>query len=439
MILKLAWKNTWFKPLNTLLSIILLAASISIITVLLLLQKQFEEKFSSNIDNIDLVIGAQGSPLQLILSSVYQIDNPTGNIAYQEAKNWINHPFVERAVPLAFGDNYKGYRIVGTTQAYLLQYNLQIAQGKTFVNDFEVIIGSEIAQNLNLKIGDTFFGSHGDAAEGEVHDHQKYTIVGIFKPSGKVADNLILSTIKSVWLMHHPEEEITEETLATTEEHIHDENCTHHPEEEATEEEHVHDEHCTHDHHEEVSINEDEQEITAILIKFKNKMGVVTWPRIIAQNTKMQAVSPVYEVNRLFELFGIGLDALKYLAFGIMLLSGISIFISLYNRLNERKYEFALMRINGAKPLHLFGLVLTESLLLCVLGYAFGKVIGRLALYFISNSSQQNYKMSFDIFATDFKNEFLLFIITLGVGVLAALIPAIKAYTLNISKTLSHA
>lgn len=414
MILKLAWKNTWFKPLNTLLSIILLAASISIITVLLLLQKQFEEKFSSNIDNIDLVIGAQGSPLQLILSSVYQIDNPTGNIAYQEAKNWINHPFVERAVPLAFGDNYKGYRIVGTTQAYLLQYNLQIAQGKTFVNDFEVIIGSEIAQNLNLKIGDTFFGSHGDAAEGEVHDHQKYTIVGIFKPSGKVADNLILSTIKSVWLMHHPEEE-------------------------ATEEEHVHDEHCTHDHHEEVSINEDEQEITAILIKFKNKMGVVTWPRIIAQNTKMQAVSPVYEVNRLFELFGIGLEALKYLAFGIMLLSGISIFISLYNRLNERKYEFALMRINGAKPLHLFGLVLTESLLLCVLGYAFGKVIGRLALYFISNSSQQNYKMSFDIFATDFKNEFLLFIITLGVGVLAALIPAIKASTLNISKTLSHA
>ena len=433
MILKLAWKNTWFKPLNTLLSIILLAASISIITVLLLLQKQFEEKFSSNIDNIDLVIGAQGSPLQLILSSVYQIDNPTGNIAYQEAKNWINHPFVERAVPLAFGDNYKGYRIVGTTQAYLLQYNLQIAQGKTFVNDFEVIIGSEIAQNLNLKIGDTFFGSHGDAAEGEVHDHQKYTIVGIFKPSGKVADNLILSTIKSVWLMHHPEERTPDETVAETE-HIHDENGTHHPEEE-----HVHDEHCTHDHHEEVTINEDEQEITAILIKFKNKMGVVTWPRIIAQNTKMQAVSPVYEVNRLFELFGIGLDALKYLAFGIMLLSGISIFISLYNRLNERKYEFALMRINGAKPLHLLGLVLTESLLLCVLGYAFGKIIGRLALYFISNSSQQNYKMSFDTFAIDFKNEFLLFIITLGVGVLAALIPAIKAYTLNISKTLSHA
>jgi putative ABC transport system permease protein len=239
--------------------------------------------------------------------------------------------------------------------------------------------------------------------------------------------------------MHHPEEHTSDETVAETE-HIHDENGTHnHHEEEATEEEHVHDEHCSHDHHEEVSINEDEQEITAILIKFKNKMGVVTWPRIIAQNTKMQAVSPVYEVNRLFELFGIGLDALKYLAFGIMLLSGISIFISLYNRLNERKYEFALMRINGAKPLHLFGLVLTESLLLCVLGYAFGKVIGRLALYFISNSSQQNYKMSFDIFATDFKNEFLLFIITLGVGVLAALIPAIKAYTLNISKTLSHA
>lgn len=418
MIYKIAWKNTWFKPLNTILSIILLASSIAIITVLMLLQKQFEEKFSNSIDNIDLVIGAQGSPLQLILSSVYQIDNPTGNISYKEAKNWINHPFVAKAVPLAFGDNYKGYRIVGTNQEYLSHYQLKLKQGNTFFNDFEVVIGAEIAQNLSLKVGQTFFGSHGDAAEGEVHDHQAYTIVGILAPSGKVADNLILSNIPSVWLMHHPEEQAEDEAL---------------------EEGHVHSEHCNHQHNEPVIINEDEQEITAVLLKFKNKMGIVTWPRIIAQNTKMQAVSPVYEVNRLFEIFGIGLDALKYLAIGIMLLSGISIFISLYNRLNERKYEFALMRINGAKPIHLFGLVLTESLILCVLGYAFGKIIGSVALYFISQASQQNFRMSFDSFTAEFTVEFLLFIITISVGILAALLPAIKAYTLNISKTLSHA
>src|SRR5690606_1408747 len=116
MITKLAWKNLWFKPLNTVLSIILLTASVAIISLLILLQQQFENKFSKNIEGVDLVMGAQGSPLQLILSSVYQLDTPTGNINYKEAESWMNHPFVETAIPLAFGDNYLGYKIVGTTQ-----------------------------------------------------------------------------------------------------------------------------------------------------------------------------------------------------------------------------------------------------------------------------------------------------------------------------------
>ncbi len=92
MIGKLAWRNTWFKPLNTTLSILLLMSSVAIITVLILLQKQFEEQFSSNADDIDLVLGAQGSPLQLVLSSVYQMDAPTGNINYAEAKTWNAKP-----------------------------------------------------------------------------------------------------------------------------------------------------------------------------------------------------------------------------------------------------------------------------------------------------------------------------------------------------------
>ena len=98
MIAKLAWRNIWFKPLNTILSIVLLTSSVAIITVLVLLEKQFEEKFSSNIDGVDLVLGAQGSPLQLILSSVYQVDAPTGNISYDSAKVWMQHPFVGTCV-----------------------------------------------------------------------------------------------------------------------------------------------------------------------------------------------------------------------------------------------------------------------------------------------------------------------------------------------------
>lgn len=436
MITKIAWKNIWFKPLNTLLSIILLTASVAIITLLILLQGQFEKKFSDNIDNIDIVLGAQGSPLQLILSSVYQVDAPTGNIDYTEAKKWMKHPFVASAIPLAFGDNYRGFRIVGTTPEYLTKYGAAVTNGKVFSKDFEVVVGSSIAQKMGLKVGDKFFGSHGDAEEGEVHDNHAYIITGIASKTDKVVDNLILCNIQSVWAMHdHEHEEGTDEehdhaheAVADTHDHDHDHDAH-------SGEAHDHE----HEHEEATPISEEGKEITAVLVKFRSKMGIVTWPRIIAQNTKMQAASPAIEINRLFTLFGIGLDALKYLAMGIMAISGISIFIALFNTLKERKYEFALLRVNGASRLQLLSLVLIESLLLCVTGFVFGTIVGRIALVFISGSSEDEFKMSFNPFEFVWEKEGYLFLLTIFVGILAAVIPAVKAYSLNISKTLANA
>jgi len=411
MITKIAWKNLWFRPLNTILSIILLTSSVAIISLLILLQQQFENKFSKNIEGVDLVMGAQGSPLQLILSAVYQLDAPTGNINYKEAESWMNHPFVETAIPLAFGDNYLGYKIVGTTQDYITKFDGKFAQGKAFEKNFEVVVGGKIAQNLGLKLGDEFFGSHGESQEEEhVHENYTYTVVGILESTDKVIDNLILCTVESVWAVH--------------DEHDH-----------SHEEEHENHHADGHEHEHDYS----DKEITAVLLKVKNKMAFVIWPRLVPQNSKMQVASPAIEINRLFTLFGFGLDALQYLAYGIMFISGISIFIALYNRLKERKYEFALMRIGGAKRGQLLGLVLFESLLLCVVGFVFGTILGRLALVFISNSTAQEYKMEFNPFVFIWEKEGILFLITIFVGIIAALIPAIKAYKLNISKTLNNA
>jgi len=415
MIAKLAWRNTWFKPLSTVLSIILLTASVAIITVLILLQKQFEEQFSSNADDIDLILGAQGSPLQLILSSVYQVDAPPGNIDYTEAKTWMQHPFVKTAIPLAFGDNYLGFKIVGTTPNYLDKFGAKIETGKVFKENYEVVVGSEIASKLNVKVGDSFFGSHGDAKEGEKHEEAAYKVVGIASKTGKVIDNLILSNIQSVWAMHD----------------THDHNPTH------GEEGHVHGE--DEEHHAETVNSEEGKEITAVLLKFRNKMGIVLWPRLIAQNTKMQAASPAIEINRLFTLFGIGLEALTYLAYGIMLISGISIFIALFNTLKERKYEFALLRVNGASRFQLLQLVVIESMVLCVIGFFFGTILGRIALLFISQSSDEEFKIAFNPLEFVWEKEGVLFLITIFVGVLAAVIPAVKAYRLNISKVLANA
>lgn len=465
MITKIAWKNIWFKPLNTLLSIILLTASVAIITLLILLQEQFEKKFNSNIDGIDLVLGAQGSPLQLILSSVYQVDAPTGNIDYTEAKTWMKHPFVETAIPLAFGDNYKGFRIVGTTPDYLDKFDAEIRKGKVFSKNFEVVAGSTVAEKMNLKIGDEFFGTHGDAEEGDVHEEYAYKVVGIATSTGKVVDNLILCNLQSVWAMHDHEGHDHSEEGHSHEDHEHaeDEGAEHHHDDghdhdheahgthdhdhdhDHTAHDHDHDhdhDHAGHDHdhdHEEVKVSEEGKEITAVLIKFRSKMGIVTWPRLIPQNTKMQAAMPAFEINRLFSLFGIGLQALQYLAYGIMLISGISIFIALFNTLKERKYEFALLRVNGASRLQLLALVLIESLLLCIVGFLFGTIVGRIALSLISGSSEDEFKMSFNPFEFVWEKEGYLFLLTIFVGILAAVIPAVKAYSLNISKTLANA
>ena len=417
MITKLAWKNIWFKPLNTVLSVILLTSSVAIITTLILVEKQFEEKFSSNIENVDLVLGAQGSPLQLILSSVYQVDTPPGNISYDSAKVWMNHPFVEKAIPLAFGDNYRGYKILGTTTDYLAKYNAKVIDGVLFEKNFEVVVGSEIAQKLNLQVGEEFFGSHGDAKEGEVHENYAYKVVGIASKTGKVVDNLIICTIPTVWQMHHQ----------------HEENPAH------GEEGHIHVE----GEHElveaDLTIDEPNMEITAVLLKIRNQMAKLTWQRVIPQNTKMQAVSPAFEVNRLFGLFGIGVTALQYLAYGIMLISGISIFIALYTTLKERESEFALLRVNGARRFQLLKIVMMESLLLCVVGFVFGSILGRVALGMLSNASEADFKMSFDPYTFLWQKEGVLLVVTLLVGCIAALIPAIKAYNLNISKTLANA
>lgn len=416
MIAKLAWRNIWFKPLNTILSVILLTSSVAIITTLILVEKQFEEKFTSNIEDVDLVLGAQGSPLQLILSSVYQVDAPTGNINFDSAKVWMQNPYVEKAIPLAFGDNYRGYKILGTTVDYLEKYKAVLSDGKVFNANFEVVIGSDIAQKLSLKIGDEFFGSHGDAAEGEVHDNYAYKVVGITKPTGKIVDNLILCTIPSVWQMHHG----------------HAENPAH------GEEGHIHVEGEEH-HDTNLTLDEPNMEITAVLLKLRNQMAKLTWQRIVPQNTKMQAVSPAFEVNRLFGLFGIGIMALQYLAYGIMLISGISIFIALYNTLKERKNEFALMRVNGAKRIQLLKVVMIESILLCIVGFVFGTLLGRVAISFLSKSSEADFKMSFNPYEFLWQKEGTLFLLTIFVGFIAALIPALKAYNLNISKTLANA
>lgn len=429
MMLKLAIKNLLHKPLSTLLCWILLSVSVGIISLLIILQDQFEKQFSNNIKGIDMVIGAKGSPLQLILSAVYHTDVPTGNIKYAEAEKWMRHPFVEEAIPLAYGDSYKGYSIIGTTKNYLSKYEAVIDSGRLYEKDFEVVVGSSLAKKLQLRTGSRFFSIHGNDEHGEEHKSQPYTVTGVLKPTGTVVDNLIVGNIESVWRIHEHHDE-KDNDKPDTAGHANSHQQEHGKEEHDAEEDHA----SGHTDHDE----KHEKELTAVLLKFRNPMASIQWPRMINQNTNMMTAVPAIEINRLFTLFGTGINLLKNIGWGIMLLSGLSVFVALFNSLKERKYELALMRTMGAARNKLLLLVLTEGLLLCLAGLLTGLLLSRIALIVFNAGFERGYHFSVKQWALQLPGEMYLLLLTVCVGVIAAIVPAVKAWFINISKTLSN-
>lgn len=408
MLLKLAWKNLWQKPLNTLLSWFLLAVSVAIISVLFMFQHRFEQQFTRSISNVDMVIGAKGSPLQLILSAVFHIDAPTGNIKYAEVEKWMQHPYVATAIPLAYGDAYKGYSIVGTTPQFVKQPGIELIRGKFNAADFEVVAGHGIAQKLGLKPGSKFYSAHGNDEHAEEHNSYPYTVTGVLKPTGQITDNLLITNLESVWKIHeHGDHEAEHDTE-------HNEQNQHH------------------------NADSTNREITAVLLKFRNPLASIQLPRTINEQTGLMAAVPAIEINRLFSLFGIGIDVLTSVGIGIMVLSSLSIFVALFNSLKERKYELALMRTMGASRSKLLFLMLLEAGILCVAALVTGLAASRLVIWSMAEKLENDYRLAISPFTFQVPEELNLCLLTILLSLAAALIPAIGAWFINISKTLSH-
>lgn len=416
---KISWSNLTDKPLSSFLSGLLMTLGIAIISLLLLLNKQLQDQFSRNIRGIDMVIGAKGSPLQLILSSIYQIDSPVGNIPLAEAERLTRNPMIKTAIPLAMGDSYKSFRIVGTNKKYLDHFGASLAEGQLFKSDLDVVIGPRVAAATGLKVGDSFASQHGLDGNGEEHGNKKYKVVGTLAPSNSVCDQLILTNVSSIWAVHnHDEGHHDEAAVAGGAAHDEDE---HHDGEEAHEDEHG---------------PEAGPEITSMLVKFRNPMGMML-KRGIDNNSKLQAALPAIEVNRLFDLLGVGVQTLRGLALAIIIVAGISVFVSLYNSLKERRYEMALMLSMGATRAQLFGMLLLEGLVLALIGFVAGLALSRLGLWLLSQFVEGNYHYSFSD-ASILPDEWWLLAVAVAIGLVAAALPAIGVYRMNISRTLAE-
>lgn len=377
-IVRLAAAYLASRPLLTALNVAMLALGMATITFLLLFTHQAEERLARDAKPVDLVVGAKGSPLQLILSTVFHADVPTGNIGAAEAQAIVANPMVAAATPLALGDAFRGHRIVGTDASFLGLYDAKLASGRLFAGEMEAVVGSEVARRHGLAAGARIAGSHGLAMAGPAHDEHPYTVTGILAPTGTVVDRLVVTSVESVW-------------------HVHESHPTARP------------------------------EITALLIRYATPLAAAMLPRTINATTAMQAASPAYESARLLELVGVGVATLQWFALVLMASAALSLFVALTSALQERRYDLALLRTLGARPVTLAMLTLAEGVTLLVAGVILGSALGHGATHALGLwlATSGAWHLSGLVWVP---GEATLAAAVVGIGALTCLVPAVQAY-----------
>lgn len=388
---RLAWAYLAARPLLTLLHVAMIALGVGTMILLILFTAQTEERLARDARPVDLVVGAKGSPLQLILSAVLHADVPTGNIPHDAAKKLAADPMVATAIPLALGDSYRGFRIVGTEPSYLELYQARLATGRMFAAPMEAVLGADVARRTGLATERKFVGSHGLAESGGTsHEAAPYRVVGILAPTATVIDRLVLTPLESVWEVHEEHGQHKEEGKNV--------------------------DHSQHQH-----------DITALLIRYRTPLAAATLPRRINATTVMQAAAPAYESARLMNMIGVGVDALRVFAVLLMVVAAVSVFVALMSALQERRYDLALLRTLGARPATLFALLAAEGVTLVVAGVILGLVLGHAATEALGGWIARSNPWSITGLAWEPAEAGVVLVVLLA-GVATSLLPAIQAY-----------
>jgi putative ABC transport system permease protein len=397
-LLALSFRYLWSRPLAAALNLLLLTLGLASITFVLLVSDQIDRAFERDLAGIDLVVGAKGSPMQLILAGVFHIDVPPGNIPLEDVQALAKHPQVAQLIPLSLGDSVRGFRVVGTTPEYIAHYRATLAQGAVWAAPMQAVVGAQAAQATGLKVGDRFTGSHGLGGGGHAHGENPYTVTGVLAPCGCVLDRLVLTATESVWQVH-------EKATATDDE--------------------------------DRKAMEAEREVTVALIRYKSPLAAVTFPRFVNSSTGMQAAAPAVEVTRLLRMVGVGTEVLKGMGAVLLLTAALSVFIALWNAVREREADLAMLRMLGAPPARLGALLLCEALWLAVLASVLGLLAGHGLTALVGGLLQAEKSLPVSAW-TWVAGETWVPLAALAVAGLAALIPALGAYRVDAARLLNR-
>jgi putative ABC transport system permease protein len=391
-----AWRYLWARPMGAALNVLLLSLGLASITFLLLVGAQLSKAFDRDLAGIDAVVGAKGSPMQLILSGVLHIDVPPGNVPLKAVRELEKNPLVAAIIPISLGDNLQGYRIVGTSHAYLAHYQVKLATGALWTQPMQVVVGATAARKLGLQMGNTFVGAHGLGSGGHVHGDSTYTVTGILAPSGSVLDRLILTDTASVWKVHEDYTAVDDDDR---------------------------------------KVMQEEREITMALVKYTTPMAAMSFPRYVNTSTEMQAAAPALEITRLLNMLGLGTDVLRAFAGVLLLTAGLSVFIALWSAVRERRADLALLRMLGAPPAKVASLLLCEALWLGVLASIVGLLLGQVFAAALAWLLQLDNSLLIGGIVWPIQ-LWVVPCLALGVSLVSALLPTFAAYRVSVLELL---
>jgi putative ABC transport system permease protein len=432
-------KNLKKRILATILTTLSVALGAGLILAILTIQSETEKSFNQTSAGYDLILAAKGSQLQTTLNTLYHIETSTGVVPYALYEAALKDPRVDYAFPFYVGDRYQQYRVIGTSKDYLekAQPRREVAyafrEGRNFEKLQEAVLGAMVAEETGLKVGDTFNFTHGiggqDAsAEVFVHEDHPVTIVGILEPTGTANDRVIFAELQTTHSVHQAYQAPAADAEG--------------PE--------------AHDHHHADEKRVEIKNLDAVLVKYKSPAsalqvaGMINYPvpdnPVIARNLQrdplfpyregVMAVSPAVQVSQLMKIIGNVDWILKVVAYLVIIVAITGILVAIYNTMEERRRDIAIMRSLGASRSKILSIIVLESTFICFMGSILGLFLG----WSTTAIAAPYLILSAGIFIEPFTFEYLhamILLLMCALGIIAGTIPGLKAYRTDVAAYLT--
>lgn len=416
LLLRLAWQSLKNRRISTGLTVLSIALSVALLLGVEALQRSARESFSSTISQTDLIAGARGGSLQLLLYTVFRIGQATNNIKYASYEEWAKHPAIAWTIPYSLGDSHRGFRVIGTNDNFYKHYRyrrnreIRFASGRAPQSFQETALGSDVAARLGYGIGNKIALTHGVGAAGILdHDDKPFTVVGILERTATPIDRSVYITLEGMSAVHvgweegappEPGEEVSPKHL--TAEQLKPEA------------------------------------ITSFLIRCKSRIDALRVMRDINNYLPepMMAIIPGATMSELWSTVEYAETALRIVSGFVIVVGLMGMLVAIYTTLNERRREMAILRAVGAGPGKIITLFLLESLLLA----ASGCVLGAGLMYVGIQSLQGLVEQRFGLYLRwqGFQQEHFVYMgVVLGAALLIGLLPAWRAYRNSLADGLS--